>query len=138
MPGPYVQLATFCEKVLQEPDGVVSIIRAIDRIIVTAPAGGPRELPEGVLNTTLAVMLKADDARGRHPVAISGEQPDGTQLPAQTFDVMFEGEERGVNLLLNMGLTVIEGLYWFEVHVNHVLLTRVPLRVMYQRIPGDA
>ena len=33
-------LATFCEKVLQEKDGVLSIIRMIDRIVVTV--SGPQ------------------------------------------------------------------------------------------------
>jgi len=35
-PDSHVQVATLCEKALQEADGVLSIIRAIDRVIVTA------------------------------------------------------------------------------------------------------
>lgn len=137
MPGPYVQLATFCEKVLQEQDGVLSIIRAIDRIILTGAEGAPSELPEGgTLQLTLAVALKADDAQGRHPVALRVQSPSGVFLPEQRFDVMFEGGERGVNLILNLGLEAVEGLYWVEIVVSDSLVTRVPLRVMYQRVPG--
>ena len=29
--GPYIQVAAFCERVLQEADGVVSLIRIVDR-----------------------------------------------------------------------------------------------------------
>lgn len=139
MPGPHVQVATFCEKVLQEQDGVLSIIRAVDRIILSAPAAGaPAELPEGgVVPATLVVCLKADDAHGRHPITVRGQQPSGVYLPDQTFDATFERDERGVNLVLNMGLPAMEGLYWFDVLVNDALLTRVPLRVMYQRVPGS-
>ncbi|MGH8973348.1 MAG: DUF6941 family protein [Acidimicrobiia bacterium] len=136
MPGPYVQLATLCEKVLQEADGVLSIIRVIDRIIVTAQGSEvPTELPQSNLEFTLVVTLKSDDARGRHPVSLRIQQPSGAYLPERTFDVMFEGEERGVNLILRLQLEAVEGLYWFDVAVNQQLLTRVPLRVMYQRLP---
>ena len=138
MPGPYVSMATFCEKVLQERDGVLSVIRAVERVLVTINApGAPAELPEGgVYTTTLLVALKSDDAQGRHPITIRAQKPDGTNLPNQSFDVMFEQGERGVNLILEMGLPMIEGLYWFDVLVSDVLLTRVPLRIMYQRMPG--
>lgn len=140
MPGPYVQMATICEKVLQEADGVISAIRCIDRLMISAQAldGGsaPEELPEGKVGVTLLVMLKADDAKGRHPVAVRVQLPSGVYTPAQQFDAMFEGDERGVNLIMNLQLDAIEGLYWFEVSVNGALLSRVPLRLMYQRVPS--
>jgi hypothetical protein len=137
VPGPYVTVATICEKVLQEADGVLSIIRSVDRmnITVTGP-GAPTELPQGVIQPTLVVCLKSDDAMGRHPLNVRVQQPTGLMLPTQTFDVMFEGAERGVNLILQMQLEAIEGLYWFEVLLNESLLTRVPLRIVYQRIPS--
>lgn len=141
MPGPYVQMATICEKVLQEPDGVISAIRCVDRIVISAQAIGggvaPPELPQGNFMTTLLVMLKADDAKGRHPVSIRIQLPSGVYLDQpQVFDAMFEGEERGMNLIVNMQLEAMEGVYWFDVSVNERLLTRVPLRLMYQRVPS--
>lgn len=136
MPGPYVQVATLCEKALQEADGVLSIIRVVDRMIVTAQGSEvPTELPQGHLQLTLVVTLKSDDARGRHPVSLRIQQPSGVYLPERTFDVMFEGEERGVNLILQLQIEALEGLFWFDVAINQQLLTRVPLRVMYQRLP---
>ena len=136
MSGPYVQLATICEKALQEADGVLSIIRAVDRLTLTAQGTNvPDELPQGMLQPTLVVALKSDDARGRHPVTLRIQQPSGLYLPERSFDVMFEGEERGVNLILQLQIEAEEGLYWFEILVNDQLLTRVPLRVIYQRIP---
>ena len=30
--GPYVQVAAFCERVLRESDGVMSLVRVVDRI----------------------------------------------------------------------------------------------------------
>ena len=94
MPGPYVQLAAICEKVLQEADGVLSVIRVIDRLILTAQGTElPDELPQGLLaNVTFVVSLRPDDARGRHPLQVRIQQPSGVFLPEQTFDVMFEGD----------------------------------------------
>jgi len=34
--GPYLQAALLCERVMQEKDGVLSVIRIIDRVIHTA------------------------------------------------------------------------------------------------------
>jgi hypothetical protein len=137
MPGPYVTMATLCEKVLREADGVISVIRSIDRLMIQAQGEEvPAELPQGQVSTTLVVCLKADDARGRHPVSVEVQLPSGATLPPQTVDVMFEGEERGVNLILNIQVEAMEGLYWFDVSVNSQLLTRVPLRLMYQRVPS--
>jgi hypothetical protein len=44
-----------------------------------------------------------------------------------------------VNIGFNMNLQdVEEGLYWFDVHVGDRLVTRMPLRVLYQRTIGPA
>ncbi len=140
VPGPYVQLATFCEKVLQEKDGVLSVIRLVDRILVTASSpDAPDELPLGVVKTILAVALKADDAMGRYAVTIRIQEPSGAYVADQSAgDVTFEGAERGVNLIMNLEFPVIEGLYWFDVVLSGTVLARVPLRIMYQRAPVSA
>lgn len=139
MPGPYIQTAAVCEKVLNERDGVLSLVRVIDRLqLMTTAAGAPSELPEGgIINVTYVVMLKPDDARGRHPISITIENPAGIRSPAQTLDVIFEGEDRGVNLILNLQFEAMEGLYWFSVAIEDRLLTKTPLRVSYQRMPGS-
>jgi hypothetical protein len=140
LPGPYVNLAAFCEKVLQERDGVLTLVRVVDRVMVATTAqDAPAELPEGGrLTATLVLALKSGDAIGRHPVVITAESPDGSAAPPQTVDVMFEGEDRGLNLILNLQIDAVEGVHWFVVSVNDQELTRVPLRIMYQRIPGFA
>jgi hypothetical protein len=48
--GPYLAAAFLCEKVLQEKDEAVSIIRIIDRVTLTVPAStSPEILPPIVL-----------------------------------------------------------------------------------------
>ena len=44
--GPFVQVAAFCERVLRETDGVLSLIRIVD--VITHKEGGenpPRDMP---------------------------------------------------------------------------------------------
>lgn len=142
MPGPYVQVAAICERVLQEADGVLTLVRVIDRLIVSAraPAGfvAPSQLPEGgAAMVTLVAMLKSDDAHGRYPIKLRVQQPSGAYYPDRDFDVLFEGQERGVNIIVAIEIEVIEGLFWFEIFINeHRMLTRIPLRLMYQRLPA--
>ena len=133
--GPYVSVACACEKVLTEQDGVLSIIRVIDRVFhqVVGPEA-PTQFEPFTFNFVLLVTLKSGDARGSYTVEIRPEAPSGERFdPLVSVPVLFEGEERGANLILNMGFQVqMEGLYWFDVLFQDKVLTRVPLRVVYQ------
>lgn len=128
-------MAVLCEKVLQEKDGVLSIIRVIDRLVIGATgADVPAEMPHGQANMTMVIMLKSGDARGRHNLSVSPELPSGGRLPKNQLPVLFEGEDRGINAVINMNLAITEeGLYWFDIILDeNQILTRVPLRVLYQ------
>lgn len=133
--GPYLQAALFVERVLHERDGVLSFVRIVDRLAVQAHGDAPEELPEGATaKVTLAVMLKSGDARGRHRLMIRPELPSGLQLEPRGFDVLFEGEDRGVNVVVDLDVALMEGLHWFTVSLAERELTRVPLRIAYQRL----
>ena len=79
--GPFVQLALFCERVLREADGVMSIIRIVDRVTHTERGpDAPEEMPEVHFPLFLVVSLKAGTARGPHEIRITPEQPSGENL----------------------------------------------------------
>lgn len=133
--GPHLAAALFCEKTLHERDGVLSLIRIIDRVTHTAQGPNPPEqMPAIKFQTSMVLILKSGEARGRHTLAIRPEAPSGQQLPEMTLDVHFEGGERAANVLAQMDLELDqEGVYWFDVILEpNQLLTRVPLQVMYQ------
>lgn len=143
MPGPYLQAALICEKVLQEQDGVLSVIRVVDRHTATVLGPEvPADMPPVAVNATVLVILKQGDAIGRYAIKLRPEAPSGQQLPTLEVPVQFvEGAgEQGVNIVIPMNLQLQEeGLYWFDViwsdprgGAEEGLLTRVPLRVMYQ------
>jgi hypothetical protein len=138
--GPYLIAAMLCEKVLQEKDGAISVIRVVDRIAVTVnAASSPETMPPTAVSLYALISLKSGSARGRATVKWRTETPSGLKLPDQLFPVLFEGEDRGVNLIITLNMVVEqEGVYWFSVLLDEQLLTRIPLRILYQRIGQSA
>ena len=134
--GPYLNAALLCENILQEQDGTLSIIRMIDRITLTAPASSsPEALPPLPFSCNLLLAFKSGSARGKSTVKLKIETPSGIKLPEQLLPVLFEGDDRGVNLNLALNIVIDqEGVYWFEILLEEEFLTRVPLRVLYQRV----
>jgi hypothetical protein len=133
---PWVQVAAFVNVAMQEgpPGGWVSLIRISDRIFVT---GTTDEMPPSTVQTTMVVMLKAGNMRGSAAVKIRPMTPSKKELPGIEVPVLFEGEERGVNITVPVVMVVKEqGLYWFDVFVEGQLFTRIPLRVIYQKAAG--
>src|SRR6266699_2905162 len=105
---PYLNAAVICEKGLQEKDETLSVIRMIDRFNVTVSAlGSPENLPPIPLNLTVLISLKSGKARGRSTVKLRIESPSGLKLPDQLLPVLFEGEDRGVNLVMNVNLVKV-------------------------------
>lgn len=134
--GPFVQVAAFCDKVLREADGVLSLIRVVDQVTQTAQGpGAPAEMPEFTQQLTFVLALKSGASRGRHEVTITVELPSGETLPSIAVAMQMEGENRGANLISQMAIPMrMEGLYWFRVQFDGTVLTRVPLEVRYARL----
>lgn len=130
--GPYLGVAVICEKVLREADGVVSLIRIVDRWNVQ---GNTAEMPLSILQFTLVVMFKSGIHRGSSQLNITPITPRNVAMPVIGSSVFFEGDDdRGVGAFAPIGFPVQEpGVYWFEISVDDQVFTRVPLRVVYQR-----
>src|SRR5260370_27056538 len=99
--GPYLVAAVICEKILQEKDETISVIRMVDRFNVTVNAlGSPENLPPIPINLGLLISLKSGEARGRYTVKLRIVSPSGLQtLPDHLLPVLFDGaEDRGANL----------------------------------------
>lgn len=134
--GPFLAAAFFCERVIEDKEGILTVVRIVDRIVQTAiGVDTPDVMPPANVSLTLLIALRSGEARGRHDVQIAAENPSGLRKPlAQAFSVLLEGEDRGANLVINLNFTAPqEGLYWFDVLVDQRRVTRVPLRLVYQR-----
>lgn len=134
--GPYVQMAGLCENVIEDKTGALSLIRIIDTITHTAAGpDAPTEMPPVPYPMKMVIMLKSGRARGRHELKIVPELPSGEFKPPLERSIHLEGEERGFNNVINMVFTfTMEGLYWFNVYLDESLLTRIPLRIKYNRV----
>ena len=133
--GPYLKAAVFCSEVIEGKDGVLSLIRVIDRLTITAAGTEPpATLPPFKHPVKLVLMLISGRAKGTKDVAVKIERPDGTVSPAWSGTVFLEGEDRGANLVMEMEMEFsLEGLYWFDAYFEDTRITRMPFRVIYQR-----
>ncbi|MBA7637977.1 hypothetical protein ES703_45626 [subsurface metagenome] len=134
--GPYIQMAGLCEQVIEDKTGALSLIRIIDTLAHTeARPDAPVEMPPVTYPMKMVIMLKSGRARGRHELKITPELPSGESKPPIVRSIHMEGEERGVNNIVNMVFTfTMEGLYWFNIYLDDSPLTKIPLRVKYNRV----
>ena len=137
--GPYLLVACFCENVVQRADQVLTLVNIVDRVNITAQGSeAPETMPPTPYPLYLVLNLKAGRARGRYEVRITADLPDGSSKVVSSMSANFEGEDdRGVQLVNQMHIMLSqEGLHWFRVEVGGSEITRLPLRVVYNRIVG--
>lgn len=134
--GPYVAVAVFCEKVLHERDGVVSLVRLVDNVTRTIQGSEPPdEMPPTTISMSLVLRFKAGSARGRQTIRVVPEKPSGERGdPLAEFPLHFDASSRGVQTIINLELQLDqEGVWWFDVILVDpgLCLTRVPLTLVY-------
>lgn len=134
--GPYIQAASFCDQVIEDKTGVLSLIRVIDTLTHTeARPDAPEEMPPVIHHMKLVIMLKPGSAKGRQELRIVPESPSGETKEPIMMSVQMAGEERGANIIADVVFTfTMEGLYWFNVYLNDVLFTKIPFRMQYKRL----
>jgi hypothetical protein len=134
--GPYLQVAVLCEKVLQEATGTLSAIRIVDRVTATAQSqGAPETMPPVNISLTALIVFRSGDAKGTYAVTLQPVFPSGLKPQYISAPILLEGEDRGAHLIFDLNFQAREeGLYWFDVSIKGELVTRIPLRVLYQRV----
>ena len=134
--GPYLQVAALRENVIEDRHGVLSLIRVVDRFtITTAGPDAPEKMPPTPISGYMVLAFKSGFAKGSHTIKIRPRTPDQQNLPELTVPIHLEGDDRGSNIVMPLRMVLEqEGLYWFDVYVNDSLITRMPLRLIYQRL----
>ncbi|MBI2848904.1 MAG: hypothetical protein HYX88_02095 [Chloroflexi bacterium] len=135
--GPYIQVAAFCENVIEDKNGLLSLIRLIDTLThTTTGPEPPSQMPPVTWNMKLVIALKSGEARGRHEVRVVPQLPSGETKPPLVMSAYFRGEEQSQNLIAEMTFTFeIEGLYWFVTYLDDEFFTRIPFHIKYLPIP---
>ena len=127
-PRPYLTAALLCEKVLQENNGSVSLIRIADKLSYKS-IGMPQGMTP-VARIAGFIGLKSGPVIGEHVIKIIAENPLGKRQEVATFPVKFEGKDHGQNLIVHLNLGIEnDGLCWFDVVIDDEVLTRIPLIV---------
>ena len=131
-PLPYIQAALLCEKILQEADGSLSIIRIADKLGYRVEGFPPGYKPAIVL--TGLVALKSGPIVGDHAVKVVVENPAGERKEILSTPFKFLGKDHGQNIILNLAIGIAQdGIYWFDVFCDEDLLTRIPLIIAQER-----
>src|SRR5437879_267256 len=103
---PYLAIAVFCEKVLREGDGVMSLIRVFDRYSLPAPSA---QTPPSPIPLNLVILMRSGIFRGPATIKLRPVSPSGEEKPVLEFPTHFEGDdERGAALVLTMGFLATE------------------------------
>jgi hypothetical protein len=133
--GPFLALAVICERVLVERDDVMSLIRIFDRWNVRGPS---EKMPITIVPFNLVISFRAGRFRGDAAVMIKETSPSGVALWESRASVQFpieKDDEQGSNLLANLNLSATEeGIYWFEIALENQTITRIPLKIVYERV----
>ncbi len=125
---PHLCAAFICEKVLEGKDGTLSAIRLIDQFFSRTPPAPGQEQPPVVAQGFLVVGFKAGDARGPRKVTLELKDPEGKVLHQFAVDMVFAEPETGHNIIAQIAIQLPKpGIYWFDVLVGAVRVTRIPI-----------
>jgi hypothetical protein len=144
--GPYFLAALLCERVVEEKDGTLSIIRIIDKVTFQVPE--VPQIPQVPVSSGLmlggigfqmwaVIIFKSGSFKGKQTLTIKGVSPDGSKLFDDiTVQLVFDGKgESGnygkiqISLLFRM-----EGLHWFNLLIDGKPVTRIPFRVILEKV----
>lgn len=136
--GPYVVVATLCERILQEgePSGLLSVIRIIERMDVRAQLNeGLSEvqlqelrLPEMAVGFQLLLVLRGFPDLSETTVSTRFVRPSGIVGESQPITFRPGGPLRAANLKVDLGYVIREnGIHLLEVTWGDRVLTRIPV-----------
>ncbi len=132
--GPWISLAVLCERVIEDKEGKLHLIGILDRLIFTASGeNAPDKMPPASVQLTAVLSFKSGFAKGRYTVGLRPVNPSGVPAPVLSVPILLEGDDRGANVVLGVNAQLSEeGLYWFDVLLEQRVVSRIPLRVLYQ------
>jgi len=131
---PYLKLGTICERVLQEKDGVLSLIRIVDKFTLTISGKEPPDqLPRGL--KLLTIIMSWVGGLGSHEAVFNIISPSGeTQRSPQSWSFTLDAINRGHNIIVTLPVSISkEGVYWIEFILNDQVKSRIPFQVIYER-----
>lgn len=137
--GPYLIMASFCEKVLQERDDVFTAIRLVDTLQLLAMSGEkPDEMPAVTIRAYFLVRFASENLTASREFRLFCTNPSEEKKQVVASTIYFEESGLGVNINVtaNLGLKA-EGVYWFDVYLDEEHFAHVPLKIAYMKAQID-
>lgn len=133
--GPYLLMAVLCQRAQQDQYGSFSIINVLEQLVVGSDdPNAPEQMPTFRLQANLVVSFASGAERGNRTVSIVPVEPDGDRLEAVSQDIKLLGGDHRATIVSNLSLDITkEGVYWFEILLDDRPVTRLPLRIEYER-----
>jgi hypothetical protein len=126
-------MALFCDKFIIDKTEVLTVVRAIDLVTITLPAGSDGRMPPTLWTGALVLSLKSGDLVGEGQLALDLVRPSGKRASLGGGTVVFGGPATGVQVAQDVLLRLTEeGHHWIDVRYEGRLLTRIPLTVHYR------
>lgn len=134
----YLRSAFFCERITQDPDGVMTFVRVIDKITL-----GPESVrPDGVaeLDIDLAVGLvvvrdpenQQETIQRNLSLRVSSPRQSSASWQYKTFDFSSDDDMHSFLVLLPVQVSIREtGIVLIQVSLDDDVLTHVPLAVEF-------
>jgi hypothetical protein len=139
-PKPLLVAALTCERILHEADGILSVMRLVDRFTAIVPAATPEVISIPLRFWVLVAFRSGGETEGHYAISLVLRPPTGVDATAQVGDVMpidLQGGSHGVSLSVEMNMAVRQpGLYWIDVLVDGERMTSMPVTVTLQRVAG--
>jgi hypothetical protein len=134
---PRIFVAVLCDRVMEEKDGVLSIVRIVD--VFSADLASA---PEGhAMRFTLHGLLVLRDVFGDHMLTMKCRNPAGKESSAQDLEIKVprdassDGSSR-VNILIQLPIvTRALGRYWLDVYFDGRLLVVLPFKLVQTPTP---
>lgn len=133
--GPYLLMAVLCQTAQQDQYGSFSVLNVLEQLVAgTNDPNAPVKMPTFRFQGHLAIQFAAGNSTGTHKLSVVPMQPSGERLDAVTQRIQFKGPDHRATFISNVSMDISEeGLYWFDVSFDDIIVTRIPLRVRYER-----
>lgn len=130
--GPFLTAAAFFEVVIREDTGVLSLVRMIDRITISAHHDSINSLPPSSIRTNLVVSFRGQNLERSGTISIHPEKPSGDRMDRMEIPFVLDAQS-GLNLNIALDLLVDEaGYYWFDILMDDEVVTQTPLQIVFQ------
>ena len=139
---PFLAAALLCEKILEQKDDVLTVVRIVDTFTVTIPPNLPQDTKPAIQLTALLSFKKASPRAEaeKHEVRMKLRSPSGKINPVGRREFSFKPDDlSGVSLILNITLGVSDyGLFWLEISVDDdEIVTSIPFKLLEAVSPSE-